>query len=284
MKYASGPGRKAFQTLNALLLSLTCLSILLPIWMVLATSVSPNAQVIRESYVFFPSAVDLSYYRSVLQSGYFSAFLRSIAVTVAGTVASMALTLPMGYALAQKDLWGRSFFLKMVLLTMLFDGGIIPFYMVVRNLGLIDSYAALVLPVALSTYNLILVKNYMASIPPSLIDAGRIDGCGEMRILAYVILPVSTPILAAVGLFYAVTYWNTYFEVVMFINSSSKYTLQVLLRQLIFESESITSGAEQIYNNFKMTVMVMAVLPIALIYPYIQRHFVTGLMLGSLKE
>ena len=279
----TGPGRRVFLAANGLLMFAVCLVIVLPLWMVVATSIASDVHVIRNGYVFIPDQIDFGYYARILRSGYLNAFIRSILITVAGTVVSMVLTLPMGYALAQKDLFARLGFLRYVVITMLFEGGIIPFYMVVRNLGLINTYAALILPVAISSYNLILVKNYMASVPESLIDSGRIDGCGELRILASIIVPVSIPIIAAISLFYAVTYWNMYFEVVMFINSSAKYTLQVLLRQLIFESESVVTGTEQVHNNFKMAVMVLAMLPILLVYPYIQRHFVTGLMLGSIK-
>jgi putative aldouronate transport system permease protein len=165
---------------------------------------------------------------------------------------------------------------------LIIDGGIIPFYMVVRRLGMINTYWALLVPMAVSTYNLILLRNFFRSIPDSLIESARIDGAGELHILFKIVFPVSIPILAAITLFYAVLHWNRYFEVVMFINSSSRFTLQVLLRQLIFHSEGDGTYAV-LLNNFKMAVMVVAMLPILILYPFIQKYFISGLMLGSIK-
>ncbi len=278
-----GPGRAVFLAGNVMVLGALVLVILVPVWMVVVTSLASDREVVGTGYVLIPRTIYLEYYLSIVRGGYLSAFVRSIAITVIGTAVSMAVCIPASYALAQPDLLGRSLVLKLIILTMLFEGGIIPFYMVVRHLGLLDSYAALIVPVAISTYELILLKNYMASVPTSLLDSGRIDGCNELQILVSIVVPVSVPIIAAISLFYSVHYWNRYLEVVMFINSSAKYTLQVLLRQLIFESESITTGTEHVYNNFKMAVMVMAMVPIVLVYPWIQRHFVSGLMLGSIK-
>jgi putative aldouronate transport system permease protein len=166
---------------------------------------------------------------------------------------------------------------------MVFNAGVIPFYVVVRNLGMIDSYWALFIPVLIQTYNLILMKNYFLSIPEGLIEAARLDGCSEIGILFRIVLPVSIPILAAITLFYVVFYWNQYLNVVMFINDSAKYTIQVLLRQLVFDNSSIQTGQNRVYTNFKMTVMLMTMLPVLVFYPFIQKHFISGIMLGSIK-
>lgn len=168
-------------------------------------------------------------------------------------------------------------------ITMVFANGIIPFYMVVQKLHLIDKYAAIVIPVLIQTYNLILMKNYMMSIPESLIESARLDGCSELGILFRIVVPVSIPIIAAITLFYAVHYWNQYLNVVMFINDGTKYTVQVLLRQLVFENASVQTGQNRVYSNFKMTVMVVAMLPVIIMYPFIQRYFISGIMLGSIK-
>jgi putative aldouronate transport system permease protein len=189
----------------------------------------------------------------------------------------------MGYALAQRDLIGKNFLMKFIVATMVLDAGIMPLYMVVKQLGLIDNYLSLILPSAISTYNLILMKNYMSSIPESIIESARIDGCSELGILFRIVVPVSIPIIAAVTLFYTVAHWNSYLYVVMFINDSSKYTLQVLLRQLIFQSESAISSASAL-NNFKMAVMIMTMIPVLVLYPFIQKYFISGIMLGSVKE
>jgi len=275
--------RRIFLALNALFIALICLSILGPMWMVFITSLSSNEVAARESFVIIPKGLELSSYISVFTTGgYFRSFIRSIWITIAATAMSMVLSTTMAYALAQKELIWRKGFINLVLITMILDGGVIPFYMVVRNLGLINSYWALIIPTAVSTYNLILMRNFFRTIPESLFESARLDGANELRILIRIVLPVSIPILAAITLFYMVIHWNRYFEVVMFINSTSKYTIQVLLRELIFRSEG--DGAYTIaVNNFKMAVMVMAMLPILLVYPFIQKHFISGLMLGSIK-
>ena len=208
--------------------------------------------------------------------------MNSLGVTVAATAFSMALTTTMAYALSQERLMFRNFFMNAVLVTMFLDGGIIPLYMLVRNMKMIDSYGALVFPVAIGTYNLILMRNYFRTLPVSLIESARVDGCSELKTLIRIVLPISVPILAAVTLFYAVGHWNRYFEVVMFINKGEKYTLQVLLRQLIFQGESEVT-AQVVVNNFKMAVMVVAMLPVLVLYPFIQKYFISGIMLGSVK-
>lgn len=275
--------RKLFLILNVLFMLLVCLAIAVPMWMVVITSFSTNEVAAAEGFVFIPKGFDLSSYQAVFSSsGYMGAFLRSIGVTISATALSMVLTTTMAYALAQKDLVFRNFFINAVLLTMVVDGGIIPFYMVIRQMGMIDTYAALIIPMAITTYNLILMRNFFASLPESLMESARLDGCSELGILCRIVLPISVPILAAILLFYAVGHWNRYFEVIMFINSSKKYTLQVLLRQLIFQSEGEGTFSVQV-NNFKMAVMVITMLPILALYPFIQKYFISGLMLGSVK-
>jgi len=276
-------GRKIFNISNAVFLFIVSMVVLIPLLMVIVTSLSPDAVVAREEYVLIPRGITFDNYIRIFKSGYMSAFINSILVTVAATAVSMLLTVVMGYAMAQKDLIGKKFLIRFVVATMVLDAGIIPFYMVVKNLGLIDSYLALIIPAAISTYNLILMKNYISSIPTSIIEAARIDGCSELGILFKIVLPISIPIIAAITLFYAVSHWNSYLNVVIFINDSSKYTLQVLLRQLVYQSESAISSASAL-NNFKMAVMIMTMIPVLILYPFIQKYFISGIMLGSVKE
>ncbi len=280
--YKTGIGRKIFLIINTIILSVVCLVVLIPLVMILVTSLTPDAIVARKGFVLIPQAITFKNYIAILNSGYMKAFWNSVLVTVAATGFSMVMTVIMGYAMAQKDLIGRKFLIRFVIATMVLDAGIIPFYLVIKNLGMIDSYLSLIIPAAISTYNLILVKNYIASLPESLMESARLDGCSELGIMFKIVIPVSIPILAAVTLFSAVSHWNSYFQVVMFINDSSKYTLQVLLRQLIFESESAVSSHSAL-NNFKMAVMIMTMLPVLILYPFIQKHFISGIMLGSIK-
>ena len=194
------------------------------------------------------------------------------------------ISIPLGFALSRKDLIARSFLMKVLTLTLIFDVGIMPFYIVVRALKLINSTAAVIIPVAVSTFNVIIIKNYMTTIPESLIESARLDGCNDFIILIKIIVPLSISIIAAVTLFYFVSYWNRYFEVIMFINDSKKYTLQVVLRGLMFESDEALGGGNYVYSNTKMAVMVLGMLPVLILYPFIQKHFVSGLMLGGVKE
>ncbi|QQO10813.1 carbohydrate ABC transporter permease [Breznakiella homolactica] len=276
--------RRVFMIINYIILGTVCLIVVIPIWNVLITSFAKDVDVMGNEYLLMPRSFTFDNYYRVLNSGYMNAFKNSIFVAVVGTLFSMVVTVPMGYALAQKELIGRNILMKLIVFTLVFDVGIMPFYIVVRSLGLINKMAAIIIPVGLSTFNLIIVKNFMTSIPVSLIESAKLDGYDDIRILLKIVVPLAVPIIAAVTLFYFVGYWNRYFEVVMFINDSRKYTLQVVLRSLIFESDdSLGGNAAYVYNNLKMAVMVLGMLPVLVIYPFIQKHFVSGLMVGGVK-
>ena len=277
-------GRKVFNWINRILLALICLVIIIPIWNVLITSVAVYRDVMGTDYILVPHSFTLKNYQRVLQSGYMQAFRNSIFVAVVGTALSMFISLPLGFAISRKELIGRSFWLKMLTFTLVFDVGIMPFYIVVKSLHLINTMAAIIIPVSVSTFNVIIIKNYMSSIPESLVESARLDGCNDLVILVRIIIPLSISIIAAVVLFYFVSYWNRYFEVIMFINDGRKYTLQVVLRSLMFESDESLGGGNYVYNNTKMAVMVLGMLPVLVIYPFIQKYFVTGLMVGGIKE
>ena len=277
-------GRKVFNWINRIFLLVICLAIIVPIWNVLITSVAVDKDVMGSDYLLVPHSFTLKNYQRVLQSGYMQAFKNSIFVAFVGTALSMLISLPLGYALSRKELVGRNFWMKMLSFTLVFDVGIMPFYIVVKSLHLINSMAAIIVPVAVSTFNVIIIKNYMTSIPESLVESARLDGCNDVVILVKIIIPLSISIIAAVVLFYFVSYWNRYFEVIMFINDGRKYTLQVVLRSLMFESDESLGGGNYVYNNTKMAVMVLGMLPVLIIYPFVQKYFVTGIMVGGIKE
>ena len=277
-------GRKVFNWINRIFLLMICLAIIVPIWNVLITSVAVDKDVMGSDYLLVPHSFTLKNYQRVLQSGYMQAFKNSIFVAFVGTALSMLISLPLGYALSRKELVGRNFWMKMLSFTLVFDVGIMPFYIVVKSLHLINSMAAIIVPVAVSTFNVIIIKNYMTSIPESLVESARLDGCNDVVILVKIIIPLSISIIAAVVLFYFVSYWNRYFEVIMFINDGRKYTLQVVLRSLMFESDESLGGGNYVYNNTKMAVMVLGMLPVLIIYPFVQKYFVTGIMVGGIKE
>lgn len=277
-------GRKVFIWGNRIFLSLICLAVIIPIWNVLITSLAEDIDVMGADYLLIPHSITFKNYYRVLHSGYMRAFRNSLFVSFAGTALSMVISIPMAYALSRKGLVGRSLIMKVLSFTLVFDVGIMPFYIVVKSLHLINSMAAIIVPVAVSTFNVILLKNYMTSIPESLVESAYLDGCNDLRILVSIIVPLSISIIAAVTLFYFVSHWNRYLEVVMFINDSRKYTLQVVLRGLIFESDDALGGGNYVYNNTKMAVMVLGMLPVLILYPFIQKYFVSGLMVGGVKE
>lgn len=276
--------RKLFRLFNVIFLTLVCVIVVIPIWNVIITSVAEDKDVMGGVYLIIPKSFTLKSYARVLNSGYMRGFWNSMFIAVVGTLVAMLITVPMGYALGQRKLIARNFFMRMVSLTLVFDAGIMPMYVLVRSLGLIDSRWALILPFAVSAFNLIIVKNFMMSIPESFVESAWLDGCNDLMALIRIVLPMSVPILAAVTLFYFVSFWNRYTEAVMFINNSSKYTLQVMLRALIYQSDGSLGEGNIVYENTKMAVMVLGMLPVMAIYPFVQRHFVSGLMLGGVKE
>jgi ABC-type sugar transport system, permease component len=284
MKIKQSKSRIIFMIINSIILLLVCAMVILPIWNVIVTSFAEDKDVMGNAYLLWPKSLTLKNYLRVLGSGYVRGFNNSLWVAVVGTIISMLLTVPLGYALAQKKMLFRKQIMRIVTITMVFDAGIMPLYILIRSLGLINSSWSLILPFAISTFNLIIVKNFMTSIPESLIESAKLDGCNDFKVLARIVVPLAVPILSAVMLFYFVSYWNRYTEAVMFINSNEKYTLQVMLRAIVFQGDGSLGEGNIVYNNTKMAVMMLGMLPVLVIYPFVQRYFVSGLMLGGVKE
>lgn len=282
MKIKESRSRIIFRTVNSIIL--ICAVVILPIWNVIVTSFAEDKDVMGNAYLLWPRSLTLKNYQRVLSSGYMKGFLNSLRIAVAGTGLSMLLTVPMGYVLAQKKLLFRKQIMKIVTITMVFDAGIMPLYILLKSLGLINSSWSLIWPFAISTFNLIIVKNFMTSVPESLIESAKLDGCNDFMVLLRIVIPLAVPILSAVMLFYFVSYWNRYTEAVMFINSNEKYTLQVMLRAIVFQGDGSLGDGNVVYNNIKMAVMMLGMLPVLVIYPFVQRYFVSGLMLGGVKE
>jgi len=195
----------------------------------------------------------------------------------------------MAYSLSEKKLPGRALFLKMVIFTMLFGGGMIPTYFVVKQTGLINSLWSIIIPNLISPFNLIVLKNFFESIPNDLKESARIDGCHEIIILFRIIMPISLPSLATFGLFYAVGIWNTYMSALLYIQKSDMWPIQVLLRRIVFvstglgDSETINSDLVSISQSIKMAVIMVATVPILCVYPFLQKYFTKGIMVGSIK-
>jgi putative aldouronate transport system permease protein len=276
---------------KAVALVVVVLLVLTPFWIVLATSVATADEVTAKGgWVLWPRHLTLGAYREVLDGGVVTHAMEvSIGVTLVGTALSLAGTIALAYALSRPGVFGGKPVLLLVLFTFLFPPGIIPSYLVVQNLHLLNSYAALILPVLLNAFNLIVMRGFFQGIPEELFQAAKIDGASEWRILLRVVLPLSKAVIAVVGLFYAVAYWNAFFNAILYLNDSSKWPLQAVLRTYVTGGAQLadsTVSEQAQYNaphSTQMAVVVLATLPILLVYPFLQRFFVKGVLTGAVK-
>lgn len=287
-RYAS-KGEKAFDIVNILFLTIFSLLCLIPFINILATSFATPAEITTRTFILFPRTFSLDAYRYILSTPtIFKSIGVSLFVTIVGTFISMVLTSFMAYALSRRYLHGRSFVNFLVVFTMLFSGGMIPTFLVVNNLGLIDSIWSLILPGAVSAYNMIIMRNFFQGIPDSLEESAKMDGCTDLGVFFRIILPLSLPSIATISLFYAVNYWNTYQSAILYINDSSKWPVQVLLRQIVLVSSGLNADASVVdvvppAQSVKMAVIIIATLPMLIAYPFVQKYFVKGAMVGSVK-
>ncbi|MCK6076131.1 carbohydrate ABC transporter permease [Paenibacillus silvae] len=289
--YNSSAGR-VFDVFNYVMLGLLGILTVLPFLYIIGNSFATEAEITERSFFLIPKVFSFSAYEYIFSS---STIFRSIGVsvfiTVAGTLVNLFFTLTMAYPLSRSDFWGRNVLMNMVIFSMLFGGGMIPTYLVIRGLGLLDSYWALMLPGAISAFNLIVVKNFFQQMPPGLEEAARIDGCSDLGVLWRIVLPLSKPVIATFALFYAVGHWNNFFSALLYISDSDKWPLQVMLRQIVLLSQASVGDMANMDPNFvqppeqsiKMAVIVVGTIPILLVYPFLQKHFAKGVMLGSIK-
>jgi putative aldouronate transport system permease protein len=282
-------GNRIFDSINATVLLITALLCVLPFVYVTAVSFTSPAEVARGGLILWPKEWSLASYRYIFSTDtLFRSMLVSIYVTVIGTLINLLFTSLMAYPLAKTYLKGRQTILLGVLFTMLFSGGLIPTYFVVKALNLTNSLWSLMIPNAISAFNLIVLKNFFQQIPDGLEDSAKIDGCNDLGVLFRIVLPLSLPAMATFGLFYAVGHWNQFFNAIMYINDNRLYPIQVLLRQIVILSSS-SIGDTEIDNSeiqpltIRMAVIVFATVPILLVYPFLQKHFAKGVMLGSVK-
>jgi putative aldouronate transport system permease protein len=241
--------------------------------------------------VLWTNEPTLDSYRAVLSGGIVTrALLVSAGITVVGTALSLVSTIALAYALSRPGSLLQKPILLMTVFTLLFNPGIIPMYLTVKQLGLLDSYLALILPVLVNAFNVIVMRAFFQEIPRELRESAYMDGAGEMRILLRIVLPLSKAVVAVIGLFYAVAYWNAFFSAMLYLQSSEKWPLQLVLRTYVVNNTPI--GADQLSSNLEnlppqisvqMAILVISVLPILFIYPFIQKHFAKGLMVGAVK-
>lgn len=270
------------------------LVIALPLLNVLASSFSSSSAVIRGQVGFLPVDFNLNAYAQILESkALWLGFLNSFFYTFLGTIINIVMTVMVAYPLSTKDFVGRNVIMKLFLFIMVFAAPLIPTYLNVRSLGLLDSVWALVLPGAISVQNMIIARTFFASsIPGEMLEASRIDGADDITILFRIVLPLAKPILAVLVLYYAISHWNSYFNAFIYLNSSDKFPLQVVLRNILSTSESLqemttltTNQSERaaILETMKYAIIVFGSLPMVVLYPFVQKYFVKGVMIGSVK-
>jgi len=260
---------------------------LLPIFYVITMSFASKTEIITRGFFLIPKVWTTDAYLYLLDNrNFMNAFKSSVTITSIGTLFSMLLTTLMAYGLSKPWLKGRTFLNFIVLFTMLFSGGIIPVYLLVMNLNLIDSYWSLFLTGAIIPFNLIIMRSFFQSFPVEVEESARIDGCNEITLLWKIVLPLSMPVIATISLFYVVEYWNTYFNAILYLNDSTKAPLQVFLRQMLTQSDSsqmATEGGFEFSPAVRMAAVLFTAVPLLVIYPFLQKHFNKGAMLGSVK-
>lgn len=291
MKRKLTVGGAIFDTLNVIVLTFVALICLYPIFYCLVASLSdPTALAASGGFMLWPKGIQLEAYKSVFANHeIFSGYLNTFFYVIAGTFLNLILTLIGAYVLSRQNLTLKRFLNLFVTLTMFISGGMIPLYLVMKGLNLLDSRWGIILVTAVNTYNLIMARTYFSTIPASLEEAARVDGAGEIRILFEIMIPLAGPIIAVLGLYYAVSHWNSWFNEMIYLSDRGKYPIQLFLREILILNE--VSAASQDFaadkmplaESIKYATIVVATVPILFVYPFVQKHFVKGVMVGAVK-
>ncbi|MEG0741206.1 MAG: carbohydrate ABC transporter permease [Clostridia bacterium] len=282
-------GDRAFNACNVALMIVVIFVTLYPFWYVVVCSFSSIAHVIGNGFILWPDGLHVEAYQQIFRNNLVpTGYRNTLLITGVGTILSMAISVTGAYALSVKKLPGRTGITFFVVFTMLFSGGMVPTYLVVCQLKLVDTLWALILPSAVNAYNVILLRNFFQSVPDELYEAASIDGITAGGYLWRIMLPLSSASIATIGMFYAVSYWNAYFNAVIYIRDSTLWPMQMILRQILMTNQFNTmmydDAAQSLASEtLKNAMIVITVLPIVCVYPFIQKYFVKGIMVGSLK-
>jgi putative aldouronate transport system permease protein len=283
---------KILETTIYIFVTVFCISTLMPFWNALVVSIQSPAT-IGMGFKMWPDLVDFGAWTAILKSEFmWKSFNNTVTRTVLGTVISVILVIITAYPISKKRLPFRKVFLGIICFTMFFGGGLIPTFLLVKNLGLMNTIWALVLPGAITPFNVILMKNFFSSLPPSLEESAKIDGANDIYILYKIVVPLSMPIIATISLWVMVSNWNAWFDVVLYINDRSKYVLQMVLRELIGQTNfdpnminlNTSSAIPPTTDSIRAASTLFVVIPILMVYPFLQKYFVKGIMIGSIKE
>lgn len=295
MKIVRSPGDRAFDVCNAILLTLAFLVVLYPLLFVVSASVSDPVMVNTGQVFLWPKGISFEGYKRVFAyQEVWTGYRNTLFYTGAGTLISLFVTFCCAYPLTRRDLVGRKFFMMLITVTMFFSGGLIPTYLAMRDMRLINTVWAVLLLTATSAYNIIVTRTFMeSSIPDSIQEAAVIDGAGDIRTFVSVILPLSMPVLAVMTLFFGVARWNSYFNEMIYLNDQNLYPLQLRLREVLVQnqvSDILTAEAAEAFADqariadvMKYALIIVSTLPILLVYPFLQRFFIKGVMVGAIK-
>lgn len=285
-------GEKVFNIVNIIILTLLAITMLYPLIYTFSISLSTTAEAARGGFHLYPRDVSLTAYKMVFKNPDLPiAYINTIFRTVVGTVGALLITCLYAYALARPETPHKKFFTIFIVTTMLFSGGKIPAYITLKNYGLLDNVWVYILPNLIGAYNVVVARSFFMSIPGSLHESAKIDGSGEFGIFFKIIMPLSKPIIMTLALFVAVYHWNSWYDSLMYIQSNSKIVVQLLLQRIIQENnvELITQGlinpeqTEFTSETVKSATVIIAVVPILVMYPFVQKYFTKGIMLGAVK-
>lgn len=286
---------KIFDKVNLTIMILFCLMIIYPIWNTVVISLNDGTDAMQGGLYWWPRVFSFESYKTVLETpGIFKAFGITLAKTVIGVVTHVLFTAMIAYGLSKRELAGRKLYLTIGVITMFFNGGLIPNYLLIRNLGLLDNFMVYIIPALFSFFDLIIFQSFFRELPASLEESAFIDGANEVQIFLKIILPLSMPVIATIALFNGVYQWNDFFTGVIYINNADLQPIQTFLYKVIVQSSSsqmiaampaaVAGMAKTTTESIKLATMVIATLPIVLVYPFLQKYFVKGMLLGSVKE
>ncbi len=286
-------GDRMFYIINGFLLFLLALIILYPLYFIVIAAISDPDAVLGGEVILYPVRITMEGFAKIMERGdVWRGYLNTIIYTAITVVLSLIVTIPAGWALSRKDLPGKKAFMIYFIIPMFFGGGLIPFYNVMSSLHLINTMWAVILPSILSVWNLFMTKTFFeSSIPNGLIEAAKIDGAGQFKILTMVVIPLSQAVIAVMALYYAVGQWNSYFNAMIFLQDETMYPLQLVLKEILIASESTVGGSGEtilqqyrLANQLKYVSVIVSSVPILCLYPFVQKYFAQGVMIGSLKE
>jgi putative aldouronate transport system permease protein len=286
-------GDRIFYTINTSILGLVAIIVIYPLFFIIIASISDPDAVIAGKVVLFPVDITFSGYAKIMERvDVWRGYLNTIQYTLITVILSLVVTIPAGWALSRKSLPGKKFFMIYFIIPMFFGGGLIPFYNIMSKLYLVNSMWAVILPAILSVWNLFMTKAFFeSSIPDGLLEAAKMDGAGQFQIFGTIVIPLAKAVIAVMALYYAVGQWNSYFNAMIFLQDEKLYPLQLVLKEILIASESTVGGSGEtileqyrMANQLKYVSVIVSSVPVIMLYPFVQKYFAQGVMIGSIKE